>query len=566
MQSVCRSSIPKPPVPAAMASVLRQFLCCSWGGPAILAVVAWCWTVAAIDPAGDYPSASQGPGLTVDEVFNVQQGVLLANSLLDGDLPAYRRACDLLPDHPPLGRLCLGLAHEFWWIVHPPVPSDVPYSITCARVGSATAFALTILLIGTFAGRWYGPLGGLAAAVAVLLQPRVFGHAHLASLESGMNLAYCAAVLAVARWSEASTPPKWRAAAGAGGLLGLAALTKVQAILLPLPVILWAVIVWRRRAAVPLLVWGLTGLLVFYAGWPWLWEHPWTHLQQYLGRTTDRASVYVWYFGKSLADRDVPWHYPWVLFATTVPLGLHLLACGGLVVKATEPQTPGNPPSTRPWLTAAEMLVLVCLVFPLVVFSIPGVAVYDGARLFLMVFPLWAIFVGRGAVVLLDRLSCRWNLRLAGVVVGGVLAGQCVGNLLLAPCYLSYYNALTGGLWGADRLGLQPTYWGDSITRELLGKVAEHVPAGANVQVAPTLHQFQWPELQQQSPILRRRRIRLVSFDSRYSKPGKYLLLFMRWEYLSPEIRQIVARQPPVAAVRRQGVLLAALYDLEGLP
>ena len=39
----------------------------------------------------------------------------------------------------------------------------------------------------------------------------------------------------------------------------------------------------------------------------------------------------VQYFGQVYADRDVPWHYPWLYFAATVPVGLQALGAVGLV-------------------------------------------------------------------------------------------------------------------------------------------------------------------------------------------------------------------------------------------
>ena len=36
------------------------------------------------------------------------------------------------------------------------------------------------------------------------------------------------------------------------------------------------------------------------------------------------------------------------------------------------------------------------MIFVLALFSLPGTPVYDGVRLFLMVFPIWAIWVGIG--------------------------------------------------------------------------------------------------------------------------------------------------------------------------
>ena len=52
-----------------------------WTAPALIAILAFVAVAAAIDPAGDYPGAPEGPGLTIDEVFNVQQGVRVVEDL-----------------------------------------------------------------------------------------------------------------------------------------------------------------------------------------------------------------------------------------------------------------------------------------------------------------------------------------------------------------------------------------------------------------------------------------------------------------------------------------------------
>ena len=55
-----------------------------WAAPALVGIIAFVLVAAAIDPAGDYPSAPEGPGLTIDEVFNVEEGVRLVEGLPSG--------------------------------------------------------------------------------------------------------------------------------------------------------------------------------------------------------------------------------------------------------------------------------------------------------------------------------------------------------------------------------------------------------------------------------------------------------------------------------------------------
>jgi hypothetical protein len=539
-----------------------------WLWPIVIALATWAAIVLALDPAGDHPGLFDGPGLTVDEPFNVGQGVNLVDRLFAGDLTGFRQVDARLPDHPPLGRLWIGLCHEIAWILFPPVDRTVPYSITCARTAPATAFAALIVLVGVCAGRWYGRWGGAAAALALVLMPRVFGHAHLAALETFVNLTCTAAVLYLAeKWgvpanspgsaaAQPAEPGRWNhallTALLGGALFGLALLTKVQAILLPVPIAVWTLLRMHRRAVPMLAVWGLTGLAVFFALWPHLWSAPVDHFLTYLGRTTNRSVIQVWYFGQVVPDRNVPWHYPWVMFLATVPLGLHVLGFCGLVG-----------PERRAWNSPRELLVLACGVFPLAIFSIPGVAVYDGERLFSNVFPLWAVLIGRGAEYARQWLSSRWSPRAVGLALAVFFAGQGYGLVAMAPCWLSYYNLALGGLPGAATLGLEVSYWGDGVTRSLLAQTTARVPEGDSLAVLPTLYPLQWNEVRMQSPGLKRRDMELVPFDGDSPREQRIVLMFMRPEYLPEEFRKPLDELRILAAVRRQGVLLAVLYERE---
>ena len=319
-----------------------------WVLPALVAGLAFAAIVSAIDPAGSYPGMPQGPGLTTDEMFNAEQGVRLVRTLPEliiGRLTlreTFGAAGDRRhnarveigyhnPDHPPLGRLCLGVAHNFTRALFPPQDHAPQFVVTaCARTGAALAFAALVFLVGWFSTLWYGRIAGTAAALSLVFMPRLFGHAHLAVLETFINLTYCATVFGIAHWWTGGSVPKWKMACFTGALFGLALLTKIQAIMLPLPIAVWAVWDWRMRSLLPLAVWSLTALAVFFIGWPWLWLSPVDHLVEYFGRTTGRIALYVFYFGQRYADTDVPWHYPAVMFLTSVPVGLQLLGVAGL--------------------------------------------------------------------------------------------------------------------------------------------------------------------------------------------------------------------------------------------
>ena len=376
------------------------------------------------------------------------------------------------------------------------------------------------------------------------------------AVETITNLTCTAAVLSVVGMWNGPGPPTKRVSFLAGLILGCALLTKIQAILIPVPVVCWALWRWRQHAFLPLIIWGLTSLTFFYCLWPYLWSDPLGHSLEYLGRTTNRASIAVWYFGRKYVDKDVPWHYSFVLFGATVPLLLHGLGLLGLMGGPVRPPDSASPSAAA--FRGRDLLLLSCLLFPLVVFALPGVAVYDGERLFLTSFPLWAIFIGRGWTVFWQKLLTWTHSISVTATIFVVLLTTLVWPLLaMSPCYLSYYNVLFLVPGVADRTKMEVDYWGEGITRGLLKQVVERVPAGATVAIAPVLHQFQVEEYFRQSSILRQHRVRIVAYESRLSPD--YVLVFRRLADLPLELNPDSTEFEVHVSTERRGRQLAFL-------
>lgn len=556
----------------------------TWFGPSVAAALTLFAVLVTLDPADCRPGMPEGPGITIDESFNVEMGVYLVEAFKSYGIAALHPTslreifAEYNPDHPPLGRAWLGIFHAMTQAV---APADVegPFATVSARVGSAFAFALTVLAVGWMTGARFGAIAGTLAATSLALMPRLFGHAHLASLETVTGLIWTLTVLATGLlWSREEGPTD-RVAVGTGFLFGLALLTKIQAVVLPPLVVLWALSHWRKRAVRPLAIWGLVGGVVFIAGWPWLWIDLPGHLAEYFGRTTGRLSLNVWYFGERVADRDVAWHYPWLLFLVTVPPGLQLFAVAGILRFGKEFQR-------RPELT----LLLGSVMAPLILFSMPGVAVYDGVRLFLVSFPGWAVFAGLGGALLYEwlatelallpkageatsktqkekptaaRLADRLKLtrvRHPGIILAAVFSGQAMGLVWTHPYQLSYYNAFVGGPNGAEKLGFETTYWGDSLSRSLLLEVARRVPDGSTIDLAPVLHQFQVDVMRSQAPVLRRHNLKLRAYDPE-NDDGEYLLVFHRKADMPKPSDLKAAGWKILVATHRQGTILASFYQ-----
>lgn len=526
----------------------------------LLAVSAFLLVAAQLDCAQDLSFTGPGPGMTVDEPFNVGQGVFLVRAIqvyglgiIDPQsLKEVFEHPNYLPDHPPLGRFLIGLSHEA--VAGVAGIDERPFVVTYGRYASALCFAALVFIVGWFTFKRAGNSAAIIAALSLIAMPRLFGHAHLAALETVTALFYVTTVLAVVHFWNSSEPPTVKRACLTGLILGLALLTKIQAVLIPIPVIIWAFWKWRQKAILPLACWGGVGVLVFFLGWPWLWFDPVGHLTEYLGRTTGRAAIYVDYFGTKYADRDLPWHYSWVMTIVTIPVGLLLLGCFGASNAVRASKTDWKQPG-------GEILLLMSLCWPLILFSLPTITVYDGVRLFLMVFPLAAVLIGEGAASAWDWLKQRLAVRRAFAVAALLFVAQLYAIVAYAPCWLSYYNLLLGGLNGASAIGMERTYWGDSITADLLHQVVEEVPSGSVVQLAPILHPA-YLQMLQETPELKQKGIQLIPFEA--ERPvSEYVLYFQRNPYLPDSLQpQQLEVGQVIREVSHQGVALGRLIRL----
>jgi hypothetical protein len=286
-------------------------------------------------------------------------------------------------------------------------------------------------------------------------------------------------------------------------------------------------------------------------GWTWFWGDPLKRFPGYLMNNTGRGTIFVTYFGQQFKDSDVPWHYPWVIFLTTIPLALLVLGLVGLGSTLKR----GFQADRQAYLLLGGML------FPMILFSLPKVGVYDGERLFLMSFPLWGMFAGIGGAKLTEVLSQRFGSRTACFVSILLIAGQFTGHILMHPCYLSYYNILVGGISGAEKLGLQVTYWGDGLTRELVTQAGKLVPEGGVLELGPVLHPTQIRGLTSQAPAIHQKWIEIVPFEEVPQPKRRYLLMFPRREYLPKSWNGPPPDARPVLEIRRQGVVMAGLYE-----
>ena len=490
-----------------------------------------------------------GPGLTVDEPLDVRPGRTYVEVMRQQGWHFFARSVvDRVfrdnAEHPPLGRWLLGIASE----IGEPIevlwkgPDPTGQYVLAGRMAPALAFAALICLVTHTAGSRWGRAAGLSAGFALLAMPRVFAHAHLAALDTFLSLFWTLALVAGDRALRSERPNS--AIAGAGLLWGLALLTKIHAWFL-LPILLaWSFVrLPPRRAISAMLIWAIVGIGVFWLGWPWLWYDSWGRLQAYLGTGIARSTIKVQYFGQVFADRDVPWHYPWIYFAVTIPIGCLVLGAIGMIRGWRDRGTDPFP-----------LLLVGTIVVFLGIFS-TRVPVYDGERLFLHVFPASAMLMGFGFGWLWEK---RLTTAAGRAALAVLLLAQTQGVVSLHPFGLSYYNGLIGGLPGAERLGLELTYWNDPVDRELLDRLAAEAKPGATAALIPTLYPGQG--ILTTNRALARRDI--ILSDEQEGIRAEWLVVTRRTSYWRPEIKaRLLAGDGRVVLQRsRQGVWLAGIW------
>lgn len=520
-------------------------------GPLLIACLGTLLTIATLAPE------IGGPGMTCDEPYHVAYGKQLVTALRNQG-PGFFRPANILrnfdwrpggpPIHPPLGNWLLGWTHHLF----DPAPNDpLAVSIAGARFAPALAFGLMIFLVGWFTTRTEGPVAGSLAAAATLLVPRLFGHAHLAALDTFTALLFVAAAIAVA---EAASPGRGlKGFALAGVVWGLCLLTRLHGLLLLPPVAVWLFWRLRLRALAPLAIWLVAGGVTLLAGWPWLWIDTVDHLKQYLGTATGRMPIHVFYAGQVWADHEVPRHYAIATFLVTLPLGTLLLGLLGIAARRHVRQSPPG-----------FYLLLGAGAFMLAVFSWPRVPVYDGERLFLMVFPLWAVAAGIGGKWLVQRGACVVrNERVALAVVAGLVLVQGVGLIVCHPCYLSHYSLLVGGLPGAVRLGFEANYWGDAVTERLLSTVADEASGGL-LLFGPNLAPFQAPMVALSSAALSSNKVASVAWDGGFPEAalGCRYAVFYRRQADMAGLPEEILQAKIIAEKRIMGTWVARTVEL----
>jgi len=319
---------------------------------------------------------------------------------------------------------------------------------------------------------------------------------------------------------------------------------------------------WLAAAALaPLAVWLAT---------PNFWHDPVSGLARFLKSNLTREHVVPlpsYYLGKQYPFA-LPWHSPWVLTVATMPLGLLLLAVtGGAAVVRRARQHP------------LGILILLNALTLMVVRMSPSVPGHDVVRQFITSFVFIGMLAGIGASLLIGWAirarrtgEGRWfHVAAPGATAALVLAGA-VQLVCIHPYELAYYGEAVGSLPGARAIGLEATYYWDTMSPETVEWMNDR-PEPTNftfVRRWPTLSElYYWRVMKPH--------IRLAHLGPELTRypdprpptwlppPPDFYVLQMRRSHFSADDWRLVREVKPVHTLKRFGVTLLAVYRFADL-
>jgi len=226
----------------------------------------------------------------------------------------------------------------------------------------------------------------------------------------------------------------------------------------------------RWAAAGPLLIFaGIAGLAT-YITWPWLWPAPIERLLQSLGYLADfEEHKQVLFGGRLYPSEAMPWGYLPVLLTIRLTEPVIPLFLVGLGVAWVDGRK-------HPEHRAVLLLVLTWLLAISGLDMLPGSVHYDNFRHVLFVLPALFVFIGFGMKLLSDKVNSGL---LRGLLFGALLLPGIMGIVHLHPYEYVHYNALVGGIDGAEgRFDLD--YWCTSY-REAMAYVNDVAEPGDSV-------------------------------------------------------------------------------------
>ncbi len=337
-----------------------------------------------------------------------------------------------------------------------------------AKLFAAILQAMSCLLVFAI-GRRYGSLTiGASAGMLLALMPYFVGHGRAIGLESPLVFFTCLSAWLLMRACERDSWPL-HAAWGFTSILGVGSRATGVWFAPIAPLVCGVALARGGRRVLPMagaFAGAAAGVLLIYAGWPWIWGDP-------LGQLAITYSHWATYVPKEFflgVQRVLPvWYYGFAFLAAspTLLLALALVWLGFAVRRRS----------------VLDWLILGWLIFPFGQSLSP--MRQDGARYVIQAFPALALAAAAGLERAVEKLGSR---PLTVAAHGALALYVAVAMLWVHPYQLDYCSEWTGGPASVvARRWLEIPYWGEGY-RELFAALERVAPPGAKVYIGPRRH------------------------------------------------------------------------------
>jgi len=426
--------------------------------------------------------------------------------------------------HPPFSRIVSGIMNALFGAY---VDKFVAY-----RLGPALFFASLVACMYYWMADLFNYATGLFSALALITIPNLFGFAHIAVTD--MPLAAMWFLTAYCFW-KGLTSWKWSIMLAIVWAFALG--TKFPALLIPIPLFLWAHLFYRRYYANNVFAMFFLSPVIMIACQPYLWHQPGLRILEFLFEGLSRGyraetSYSIFFQGQLYLTHQLPWYYPFFVIGVTTPEVILSLALFGT---ACLPSLGEQRAPAILFLTGAMFILLTGL--------LPGAVLHDGQRQLLPALPFITAMAGVGFFVSsawLQKLCVPWHFlrairhlpqKITTAMVILVLFVPALDTYLFHPFQLSYYNRFVGGIYGAYSRGLEVTYFLEAFTPDFVQALNKTLPASATINASFGNSMLDY--YQREGRL--RTDIKIVD-----SRPFDYYVLLNRRSALSPREQMLV--------------------------
>lgn len=400
-----------------------------------------------------------------------------------------------------------------------------------------------------------GRPAAIFATFALGLSPRFLAHAHFNVKDVPKTFFFS---LTIWTFWKATCRRDWRWMLGSALFFGLALGTRVNAVLIPFVAVPWLVAVLMGRDArihspprswwASLCAYPVVASATWVLTWPLMLVAPLDTLKGFIGHW-----LWMGVGGHSLATWS-PYGVMYIV-VTTPPVVLFLGLLGAVVAGRDMLR------DTR----RGGLLLLLWAAVPVLRTALPRATNYDGIRQFIEFLPAFCLLAGLAAQRLLEALetSLRRSVpRVAQLILLGLAFVPVLFRVVqIHPYELVYFNALVGGLPGAQRLGIPQAmdYWGSSHRQGIAWLNANAEP-GARLYISESNANMVLPV----RDIWLREDITVLTSDSLGTGEPVYVAHITRPGFYDSLDRRCEEHLEPVYSIRVEGVPILKIFRLEG--